>query len=63
MKRIVFFFILSVLSTLSVYSVVTNKDKPINGKWDFKMTKIWEVEGPVNGVFANISGILMHSAP
>lgn len=58
MKKIVVFSVLTVLLTLSIYSRVTNKDKPLNGKWDFKKTKIWEVEGSESQVFANIGGIL-----
>lgn len=58
MRKIVFFFILTVLLTLSIYPEVTNKGKPLKGKWDFKKTKIWEIEGSEDLVFANIGGIL-----
>jgi hypothetical protein len=43
MKRIIMFLIITVLST-SLCARIKNPDKPLKGKWDFQMKKIWEVE-------------------
>lgn len=43
MKRIMI-VIMVVILTLSLFAHIKNPDRPLKGKWDFQMKKMWEVE-------------------
>ena len=41
-------------------AVVTNPDKPLNGNWDFKYEKIWEIEGYGDEPLAMVHKFVVH---
>jgi hypothetical protein len=59
MKKTVTYLILFLLFLLSLMlypqKIVSNKDKPLKGTWDFHMEKLWEIREVGGEVFANIS--------
>lgn len=56
MKKIVPVIIM-ILLTVSMFSQTRNPDKPLKGKWDFQMKKMWEVEMAGNEPFGIIQNI------
>jgi hypothetical protein len=58
MKKIVayltLFFLFSVSLVLYPQKIVSNQDKPLKGKWDFHMEKLWEIQEVGGEIFANI---------
>lgn len=58
---ILFFIFVTAFSFLP--GQVVNPDKPLNGEWDFKLKKVWEVEKAGDEVFARLSGLLVSENP
>jgi len=54
MKTLIILFIL-ILTTVSFSTEILNQDVPQKGEWDFKLQKIWEVEGIEQKEFKNPS--------
>ena len=57
MKKIIFVIILIILISISLFSQTGNPDKPLKGKWDFRMTKIWEIEDAGTDVIGGVQNI------
>jgi len=56
MKKIIFIVLLIIL-TIPLLTQTRNPDKPLRGKWNFQMTKIWEIETAGNDVIAEVQNI------
>jgi len=48
------FFLISLSLMLYPQKIVSNQDKPMKGKWDFHMEKLWEIQEVGGEIFANI---------
>ena len=56
-KRLVYlvlFFLFPLSLMLYPQKIVNNEDKPLKGKWDFHMEKLWEIREVGSEIFANI---------
>lgn len=51
---LVLFFLFPVSLLLYPQKIVNNVDKPMKGKWDFHMEKLWEIQEVGGELFANI---------
>jgi hypothetical protein len=61
MKHIITFFSLVFFMVgFLCPAVVTNPDKPLNGNWDFKYEKIWEIEGYGDEPLAMVHKFVVH---
>jgi hypothetical protein len=49
--------IVAVIFTLSLSAHIQNPDKPLKGKWDFQMKKMWEVEEAGDNVIARVQNL------
>jgi hypothetical protein len=58
MKKFLVLLILSVLS-LTLFSGVKNKDKPLKGEWDLQLEKVWEVDKAGEDLLARPGGLLV----
>lgn len=56
MKNIIVFLVLTILSA-SLFAQIKNPDKPLKGKWDFQLKKVWEIEDVGDDVFAEVQNI------
>jgi hypothetical protein len=56
MKSIIVFSVLTILSA-SLFAQIKNPDKPLKGKWDFQLKKVWEIEDVGDDVFAEVQNI------
>lgn len=58
MKKIFAYLVLFLFFPLSLVlypqKIVHNQDKPMKGKWDFHMEKLWEIREVGGEIFANI---------
>ena len=59
MMRKPFVFFMIVFIGFALFTQVSNTDKPLRGKWDLKMKKIWEVDEAGEDVFAEISDMVI----
>jgi hypothetical protein len=63
MKRtITFFSLVFFMVGFLCPAVVTNPDKPLNGNWDFKPEKIWEIEGYGDEPLAMVHKFVVHDS-
>ncbi len=58
MKRILILIIL-ILFSLTLFGIkkVVNDDKPLKGKWDFKLNKVWEVDTAGKDMLVRVGSI------
>lgn len=56
MKKVVI-AVMMILLTVSMFSQTRNPDKPLKGKWDFGMKKMWELEKAGDDFFGIIQNI------
>lgn len=58
MKRIIF-ILLSIILTIgpAASAQTANPDKPLKGKWDFRVTKIWAIEDAGDDVIGEVQNI------
>jgi hypothetical protein len=56
MKSIIVFLVLTIFSA-SLFAQIKNPDKPLKGKWDFQLKKVWEIEDAGEDVFADVQNI------
>ena len=54
---LVLFFLLPLAFLLFPQKIVNNEDKPLKGKWDFGMVKLWEIKEAGDEIFASICRI------
>ncbi len=50
-------YLLTLLLTVSMVTGANNDDKPLKGKWDFNLKKIWETDSPGPDVFGAIQNL------
>lgn len=58
MNKFLLFWLLLFLC-ISLYPGIVNQDKPLNGRWDFKLKKNWEINQVGDEVFARLSGLMV----
>jgi hypothetical protein len=51
------FLFLTLFSAPMFSAEIINSDRPVNGNWDFKMEKVWHIDGTIDDGFAQIRQI------
>jgi hypothetical protein len=58
-KTVLLTTLLCFLSTSALCGDVKNPDKPLKGRWDFKLKKVWETDRAGDAVFARLASLLV----
>jgi len=59
MNKILFAMVSLIVFSLPIFSHTNNPDKPLNGRWDFQLKKIWEIEEAGEDIIGEIQNIRM----